>query len=202
MTKPTKSQRSKNALAQSPSHMIHRALQLALDIYTEEAATSGLTQRQFAVLEVTAQQTGLTQTDLVKATGIDRSTLADIVARLEAKGLLETERSVLDARAKVVRLSVEGQATLDATRPCVEAADKRILQLVPKAKRENFLEILTHLAQTADAVPEEAKSEAKIAKKAAKEARKADKLARKSETGEAPVKKAKKRAKAQGEHTP
>lgn len=196
MIKSSKAQRSKDSLAQSPSHLIHRALQLALDIYTEEAATSGLTQRQFAVLEATSQQTGLTQTDLVKATGIDRSTLADLVARLTAKGLLETERSVLDARAKAVRLSAEGQAALEAARPCVEAADKRILQMLPKAKRDNFLEILTLLSQTADAVPEQAKTEAKIAKKAAKDARKADKLARKSESGEDTGKKAKKRAKA------
>ena len=45
-------------------------------------ATSGLTPRQFAVLMTIAEEEGLTQTDLVDRTGIDRSTLADIVARL------------------------------------------------------------------------------------------------------------------------
>ena len=80
--------RSKRGLAASPSHLMHRALQLALDIYAEEAGPDGLTQRQFAVLEAASHKAGLTQTDLVRATGIDRSTLADLVARMTAKGLL------------------------------------------------------------------------------------------------------------------
>ncbi len=202
MIKPNKTQRPKGGLAQSPSHLIHRVLQLALDIYTEESAASGLTQRQFAVLEAAAQKAGQTQTDLVKATGIDRSTLADLVSRMTTKGLLERERSTLDARAKAVRVSEAGMAILEAARPCVEAADKRILQLLPKAKRDSFLEILSQLADTADAVPEQAKAEAKAAKKAAKEARKAEKLARKGNGTDEPKKKGKKAKKADKSDNP
>lgn len=178
MSKSGKQARIKGGLAQSPSHLIHRALQLALDIYAEEAGPGGLTQRQFAVLEAVAARSGLTQTDLVKATGIDRSTLADLVARMTAKGLLERERSPLDARAKAVRLSPAGEAALLAARPCVEAADRRIMALLPKGKREGFLDLLSSLGDAADAAPEQARAEAKAAKKAAKEARKAEKAAR------------------------
>ncbi|MGI4818791.1 MarR family transcriptional regulator [Brevundimonas sp.] len=175
----SKAAKNQGGLQSSPSHLIHRALQLALDIYNEESAASGLTQRQFAVLEAASHNAGLTQTDLVKATGIDRSTLADLVARMTAKGLLMRERSVLDARAMTVKVSEEGLAALEAARPCVAAADKRILALLPKSRRDSFLEILSLLAQTADMAPEQAKLEAKAAKKAAKEARRAEKLARK-----------------------
>lgn len=192
MNKSSKSSRANGGLAQSPSHLMHRVLQLALDIYAEESEVSGLTQRQFAVLEAASQKAGLTQTDLVKATGIDRSTLADLVSRMTTKGLLERERSPLDARAKAVKVSQEGMLALEAARPCVIAADKRILQLIPKAKRDSFLEVLSQLAETADAAPEQAKAEAKAAKKAAKDARKAEKLARKGEMPEAPKKKSKK----------
>lgn len=175
----SKAAKNQGGLQSSPSHLIHRALQLALDIYNEESAASGLTQRQFAVLEAASHNAGLTQTDLVKATGIDRSTLADLVARMTAKGLLMRERSVLDARAMTVKVSEEGLAALEAARPCVAAADKRILALLPKSRRDSFLEILSLLAQTADMAPEQAKLEAKAAKKAAKEARRAEKMARK-----------------------
>lgn len=181
MVKSGKQAKIRGGLAESPSHLMHRALQLSLDIYAEEAGPEGLTQRQFAVLEAVSVRAGLTQTDLVKATGIDRSTLADLVARMTTKGLLERERSTLDARAKAVRLSEAGQATLEAARPRVAAADKRIMGLLPKNKREGFLDLLTSLADTADAAPDVAKAEAKAAKKAAKEARKAEKAARKAE---------------------
>ena len=191
MVKSGKQAKIKGGLADSPSHLMHRVLQLALDIYAEEAGPDGLTQRQFAVLEAVSARSGLTQTDLVKATGIDRSTLADLVARMTTKGLLERERSALDARAKAVRLSETGQAALEAARPRVAAADKRILALLPKARRGGFLDLLTSLTDAADAAPEQARAEAKIAKKAAKDARKAEKAAKKALDGAKPKKKKK-----------
>jgi MarR family transcriptional regulator, temperature-dependent positive regulator of motility len=170
MVKAGKLAKRVGPLGTSPSHLMHRALQLALDIYSEETGPDGLTQRQFAVLEATSIKTGLTQTELVRMTGIDRSTLADLVTRMTAKGLLERERSTLDARAKAVRLSTEGAARLEAARPLVEAADKRIMALLPKGQRETFLAQLAELAAAADAAPDAAKAEAKAAKKAARKA--------------------------------
>ena len=170
-------------LGESPSHLMHRVLQLALDIYSDEAGPEGPTQRQFAVMEAVAAKSGLTQTDLVRATGIDRSTLADLVSRMTTKGLLDRERSTVDARAKAVRLSAAGTALLESARPKVEAADKRILALLPKGKREGFIELLADLAHAADAAPDLARAEAKAVKKAGKEARRAEKLARKVAEG-------------------
>ena len=182
MVKSGKQARRAGALADSPSHLMHRALQLALDVYAEELGTDGPTQRQFAVLEAVSQRAGLTQTDLVKATGIDRSTLADLVSRMTARGLLDRERSTLDARAKAVRLSAAGEAALAAARPRVIAADKRIMGLLPKAKRDLFLELLSELAAAADAAPEEARLAIKAEKKRLKDARKAEKAAKKADT--------------------
>lgn len=182
------SKAKRSGLAASPGHLLHRALQLALDIYAEEAGPDGLTQRQFAVLEAVSHRAGLTQTDLVRATGIDRSTLADLVARMTAKGLLDRERSVVDARAKAVRLSEAGGAALEAARPRVEAADERILSLLPKGKRDGFMALLADLAGEADAAPGKAKAELKAAKKAARDAKKAGKLAKKAAKADKPKK--------------
>ncbi|MGZ9099998.1 MAG: MarR family winged helix-turn-helix transcriptional regulator [Brevundimonas sp.] len=181
MVKSGNKAKRSGGLGGSPSHLMHRVLQLALDIYAEETGADGLTQRQFAVLEAVSHKSGLTQTDLVRATGIDRSTLADLVARMTTKGLLDREKSAIDARAKAVSLSVAGQAALDAARPRVEAADKRILALLPKGKRDGFLALLSELAGEADAAPDKAKADARAAKKAARDAKKAEKLAKKAE---------------------
>ena len=177
MVKSGKKAREAGSLAESPSHLIHRALQLALDIYAREVGSDGLTQRQFAVLEAVSLRAGLTQTDLVKATGIDRSTLADLVARMAQRGLLSRERSTLDARAMAVRLTPEGEAALADARPRVVEADRQIMALLPKGRRETFLEILGELAGAADAAPEEAVAAARAEKKRLKELRKAEKAA-------------------------
>lgn len=139
-----------DALERSPSHLLHRALQLALDLYAEEAAAGAPTQRQYAVLSAVAVREGLTQTDLVRATGIDRSTLADLVARMIGKGLLVRERSTSDGRANAVHLSEKGQAALNEAQPRAGAADQRILATLPKGKRDSFVEALHILARAGD----------------------------------------------------
>lgn len=183
MVKSGKTSKRSGALLDSPSHLMHRVLQLSLDIYAEEAGPDGPTQRQYAVMEAVSNAQGLTQTDLVRATGIDRSTLADLVTRMTAKGLLERERSVVDARAKAVRLSIAGEVMLNEARPRVLAADKRILALLPKGKRDGFVALLAELAAAADAGPDIARAEAKAAKKALKEAKRAEKAAKRAAEG-------------------
>lgn len=177
-------------LDRSPSHLLHRALQLALDIYAEETGTGALTQRQFAVLSAVMAKEGCTQSELVRATGIDRSTLAELVARLIGKELLARERSTLDARANTVRLTDAGRAAVHEAAPKVAQADARILGLMPGAKRDAFLKTLRDMARAAGKSEAGETEDSKKAKKAkAEKPAKADKPDKKKKK-----KKAKKKA--------
>ena len=162
--------KASGALADSPSHLLHRALQAALGVFAEETGSGALTQRQFALLAAAAELEAPSQTDLVTATGIDRSTLAELTARMIAKGLLERERSATDGRAKTVRVTAVGREALEAMRPRVKAADKRILSLLPKPKREGFLKLLTRLGEGSAAEPEAKPAKDKPKKRKAAEA--------------------------------
>ena len=157
-------------LERSPSHLLHRALQLALDIYAEETGPDAVTQRQYAVLAAVAAHEGLTQTDLVRSTGIDRSTLADLVARMIGKNLLARQRSTADARANTVSLTEAGRAALELAKPKVAAADARILKLLPTRKRDAFLGVLRDMGRVAEAMADAddtpAETKAKKKKKA------------------------------------
>jgi DNA-binding MarR family transcriptional regulator len=138
-------------LSQSPTHLLHRVLQLALDYHAEASGPTGLTQRQYTVLAAAGAGDGVSQSDLVRATGIDRSTLADLVARMIAKGLLERERSSTDARANTVRLSEAGRIALAEGGKPAGRSDARLLELLPPKKRDTFLKTLATLAAAADA---------------------------------------------------
>lgn len=133
---------ARSVLEDSPSHLLHRVLQIALDIYNETAGENALTQRQYAVLQALDGTDGLSQTDLVKVTGIDRSTLADLVARMITKDLLVRERSATDARANLVQLAPAGKTALDDMQPRVLAADEKILSLLSPPKRDSFVKLL------------------------------------------------------------
>ena len=136
------------ALDQSPSHLLHRALQRALDIYAEAFGESAITQRQFAVLAAAEERVGATQADLVRITGIDRSTLADLVRRMIGKGLLERERSNIDARANAVRLTDSGREVLAQAWPKMAAADVKLLKLISgHGRRATFVSVLRDLAK-------------------------------------------------------
>ena len=91
-----------------------------------------LTPRQLAVLVTVAQNEGLSQTGLVDRTGIDRSTLADIVRRMQKKGLLQRRRTKEDARAYAVKLTEEGRRVLRAAEPLAKRVDERILDALPE----------------------------------------------------------------------
>ena len=162
-------------LDRSPSHLLHRALQRALDIYAETAGPTAVTQRQYAVLAAVAVREGLTQADLVRSTGIDRSTLAELVARMLGKGLIARERSNEDGRANTVRLTDKGRTALMEAEPRAHAADEAILKLVPSGKRGGFLSALRALSSERPKPGEEKPGKGKKAKKKAKKAKKAKK---------------------------
>ena len=135
-------------LDRSPSHLLHRALQRALDLYAEEFGEAAITQRQFAVLAAAEAHEGATQADLVRTTGIDRSTLADMARRMIDKGLLERERSTLDARANAVRLTAAGHAALAEAAPRMAAVDTRVLKLISGGgRRAAFVSLLQDLVK-------------------------------------------------------
>ena len=166
----SKATKSASALDRSPSHLLHRAVQQALDIYAEEFGAGAITQRQYAVLAAVAEHDGATQTDLVRLTGIDRSTMAEMAARLIAKGFLQRRRSPSDARANAVSLTAAGREVLEAARPKVAAADARLLKLISGgSRRQAFVGLLRDLMDGAEAA--ERKRE-----KAAAKARKADRV--------------------------
>ncbi|MDX2257785.1 MAG: MarR family transcriptional regulator [Hyphomicrobiaceae bacterium] len=127
------------SLEHSPIHLLHRAGQCAGDIFLAEMGGEDLTPRQYAVLVAIAHNEGLSQTNLVTMTGIDRSTLADIIRRMLKKGLVQRRRTKEDARAYAVKLSDQGRRVLKAAEPLARRVDQRILDALPASERDRFV---------------------------------------------------------------
>ena len=127
------------------SHLLHRAVQLATDLHAGNAGSEGLTPRQFAVLAAVAEVEGAAQSQLVAHTGMDRSTLAELLARLAERGLVVRTRSGRDARKNEVALTTQGRAVLEASRPLAAAVDEALLARLPEDRRGRFLKDLRRL---------------------------------------------------------
>lgn len=89
---------------------VQQALDAAYDSELHNARVD-VTPQQLIVLEAIWQHDGPSQTVLVKDTNIDRSTMADIVRRLQKKGLVTRRRARQDARRNVLALTDIGKQT-------------------------------------------------------------------------------------------
>lgn len=159
MPRRTKTDASWDAV--STSHLLHRAQQLASDRFSGFVGEDSVTLRQYVVLTAIAEKPGSSQNDLVRVTGIDRSTLADMVQRLDRHGFVARKESESDARANVLELTEDGKQMLARARQYAKAADSAILDALPPSKREPFRNMLLRLAKRADEIAEDAEREAK-----------------------------------------
>jgi DNA-binding MarR family transcriptional regulator len=149
---------------------MRRAEQYAAEVFMRAGLPDGVTLRQTVVLAAIAEFEGRSQSELVRATGIDRSTLADMIARMEKKGLIVRITAEDDGRAKSVSLSNSGRNRLDKALPALRAADDALLTALPRNKRTSFRDTLISLAETADANSIEVEEETRRAKTAARHA--------------------------------
>ena len=129
----------------SPLHVLHRAAQRAESLFTRHA-DGNITPRQFVVLEAVSLEDGMNQVQIMQATGIDRSSTAELVFRLVSLKLLHRRRSKRDKRSYVVQLTQAGKEKLAVARAAARAANESLLSVLPSTQRRDFLRALAKVA--------------------------------------------------------
>jgi MarR family transcriptional regulator, temperature-dependent positive regulator of motility len=129
-------------LQQSPMHLLHRAGQHADSLFDAGARESNLTPRQLAVLIEVGHSDGPNQTEIAERTGVDRSTLSELVRRLQKKRLLQRRRTKEDARAYSVAVTDKGRQLLRTIEPIAKRIDEQVLAALTSRQRERFIDAL------------------------------------------------------------
>lgn len=129
-------------------HLLHRAGQGGDEMIVAMFRDAGLTPRQFTVLTAAQARNEPSQAALVADTGVDRSTLADIVGRLVDKGLLERQRTKRDARAYAIAVTEKGHETIANLTPLLAKLECHVLSVVPDDQREAFVKNLESVVAT------------------------------------------------------
>ncbi len=132
----------------SPLDLLHRAGVQADSLFLRHVGDARLTPRQFAVLKAVSQADGLNQTAIMAATGIDRSSTAELVRRLVSLGALQRRRKKRDARQYAVRLTPKGRELVMLGGRAARQADETLLSRMPRQLRVPFLEALEHLMRS------------------------------------------------------
>jgi DNA-binding MarR family transcriptional regulator len=125
-------------------YLIRRAQQAHVATWQREVSAE-VTSVQFGVLNVLAGSPGASQQDLVERLDLDRSTIADIVARLERRGLIERVRDGVDKRRNVLRLTALGESELSTLLPRVARVDEVLTSGLSEHDAVTLRRILTAL---------------------------------------------------------
>ena len=128
-------------------HQFHRASQTAADRFSKELGQGELTIRQVVLLSAVATNAGVSQTALVDATGIDRSTLADMNRRLLKRGLITRRRTKEDARAYAVKLTEEGHRTLASAVQIMARVEDEMMAAISAKNRAELAKLLGAIVQ-------------------------------------------------------
>lgn len=125
-----------------PGHYIRRLQQIAVAIFLQETEAHGITPVQYAGLQAVRRSPGIDQRTLARSIGLDTSTVAGVIDRLEARGLMMRSASPDDRRVRLLTLTDEGLALLDDVQPAMMRAQQRILEPLSEKDQQEFMRMI------------------------------------------------------------
>jgi DNA-binding MarR family transcriptional regulator len=127
--------------------LIRRLHQLHCALFAEETRRFDITPVQYSLMTALAARGELEQNTLALEIGLERTSVAEVVPRLQARGLLRRRRSAEDGRVKLVRLTVKGRALVHRMARPVQRAHDRTIDQLAGPERDLFLLQLIELVE-------------------------------------------------------
>jgi MarR family transcriptional regulator, lower aerobic nicotinate degradation pathway regulator len=134
-----------DAVYAKPGYLFRRMQQIAVAIFVEECKAHDLTPVQYAALVAIQNHPGIDATRLSAVIAFDRSTLGNVIERLETKRYISRKSAREDKRVKLLYLTKSGATLLRKIIPSVERAQARMLQPLKAADRKTLMALLSQL---------------------------------------------------------
>lgn len=128
------------------AYQLRRAQEASFAAFARRVGESSIWPGWYALLVIIHDNPGITQTELSKASGRDKSTLTTSLRELNRSGLLVRHRDAEDQRRVRLSLSPEGESHLEALRAHAKAHDTEVEAIVGRENREALIAILKDIA--------------------------------------------------------
>ena len=128
-----------------PGHLIRRLQQMAVSVFAQECEGFDITPVQYAALVALRDNPGIDATRIAALVAIDRSTMGNVLERLESKGFIERRANPQDKRVKLLKLSRRGARLLADCEPFVRAAQERMVEPLDAAERLQFTQMMRRM---------------------------------------------------------
>jgi len=136
---------SNRRIQEKPGHLIRRLQQISVAIFMEQTKQFDITPVQYSALLAVQIHPAIDQTMLCNIIAFDRSTIGDVVNRLESKRLIERVPGPADRRTKLLYITPAGRRLIREIEPAVRAAQRRILAPLRASERKLFMQMLRRL---------------------------------------------------------
>jgi DNA-binding MarR family transcriptional regulator len=130
-----------------PGYLVRRLHQIHYALFFEECTAFDITPVQYGLLTTLSVNPDLDQNSLGRELGIDRTNVADVLARLARRGLLERRRSPHDKRMVLARLTPAGERVTKEMYHAMHRAQERLLAPLPGSARRAFVAAMVRLIE-------------------------------------------------------
>ena len=136
-------------------YLIHEVARLMKRRFEDEARLHNITLPQWRTLTQIAANEGITQAQLASNIDLDPMTLSGILNRLEKRGLIDRFPDPADSRAKLARLTAEGDALFETARSVGLAMYESALVGVSKEDQQVVVAVLAQMRDNLSGQPAE-----------------------------------------------
>ncbi|EIV94458.1 MarR family winged helix-turn-helix transcriptional regulator [Frankia sp. QA3] len=131
-------------MSSHPGQLARRLQQVTYQLWTTTVSTE-TTPPQFVVLNSLLADPDIDQRTLGERASLDRSTVADVVARLVQRGLIRRVRDPRDGRRNVLRLTKRGESTHGQVADRIEQMNDKLLAPLSREEQGTLLSMLTRI---------------------------------------------------------
>jgi DNA-binding MarR family transcriptional regulator len=134
-----------------PGFLIRRLHQIHTGLFTEETAQFNITPVQYSLLSALSDHGEIDQNSLALEIGLERTSVAEVLPRLESRELISRRQSEEDRRVKLVKLTRQGKALLKRMEvPAQRAHDRTIAHLSDTEKNSFMLSMIRLIEKNND----------------------------------------------------
>jgi DNA-binding MarR family transcriptional regulator len=128
-----------------PGFLVRRLNQIHYALFAEECEACNMTPVQFGVLTALSLNHWMDQTAIGRELGLDRTTTADVLKRLEEKNLITRRVSPSDRRSRQSKITAEGRRVMRSLHAGMMAAQRRLLAPLSLRNQAVFVKLLSAL---------------------------------------------------------
>lgn len=130
-----------------PGFLIRRLHQIHCALFLEETKDFNVTPVQYSMLSVLQEHGEMDQLTLALRVGLERTSVAEVIPRLEERGFLERRVNEDDKRMKLVKISRKGKNLLKKMHVSAERAHQRTIEALDAKDQEAFMQHLVKLVE-------------------------------------------------------